>query len=328
MTNAPSSVSKGDNSVVLFDGLETGLYDLPEEDYHADPCVQPSASRSFIKTLLNQSPRHAWQTHPRLNPAVIEEHKRAYDLGSAMHKLVLGSDAELAIIDAKDFRTKAAREAKEAAYAEGKIPVLVHESIEREAMKNACFAQLRNHPDAKEAFTLGKPEQTIIWQHGEIYCRAMIDYLPDGGNVVYDYKTTGQSAHADEFIKSIYNMGYDLQAAFYSMGLREVCGMENVHFRFIVQETKPPYALNVIELAPAALELATARVKHGLDQFEWCMAKNCWPGYPGEVSYVDAPIWYERRFEDDKVRHEIAQEQGEDMKEIMLDWQAPNEATA
>ena len=328
MTDTTKSVSK----VAHFTGLEPGQYDLPEKLYHADPCPVPSASRSFLRTMFNQSPRHAWHEHPRLNPFIEPVNKRAFDKGSAMHKLVLGSNAELHVIDAANFRTKAAQEAKQFAYDNDLIPILATEYEEFEVMKEACFAQLQNHPEACEAFSIGKSEQTLIWEYGEedpVYCRAMLDKLPPGGNVVHDYKTTGQSAHADDFIKSIFNLGYDLQSAYYSDGLTAICDMENIHFRFVVQEIKPPYAVNVIELAPAALELAHARIRHGLEQFQWCMKNNRWPGYPAEISYVDAPIWYERRFEDDKVRHEIAREQGEDLKDMMLDWQAPHkEATA
>ena len=73
-----------------------GIYDgIPENDYHADPVgPAPSLSASIAKLLVLKSPRHAWLAHPRLNKAKAEEvekAKRARDVGTATHKLVLGA---------------------------------------------------------------------------------------------------------------------------------------------------------------------------------------------------------------------------------------------
>ncbi|WP_242401117.1 hypothetical protein [Acetobacter okinawensis] len=45
-----------------------GIYDLPEAQYHADPCPTPSLSNSVARILLDESPMHAHFSHPRLNP--------------------------------------------------------------------------------------------------------------------------------------------------------------------------------------------------------------------------------------------------------------------
>ena len=51
-------------------GLHLGVI---EAEYHADPAPEPSLSRSLAHTLLTRSPRHAWQAHPRLNPAWLPD---------------------------------------------------------------------------------------------------------------------------------------------------------------------------------------------------------------------------------------------------------------
>ena len=80
--------------------IETaGVYQMPAEEYHADPCPEPSLSASLIKTLLARSPLHAWHEHPRLNPNVVKEERKEYDRGSAAHALLLEGEDRMAVIE-------------------------------------------------------------------------------------------------------------------------------------------------------------------------------------------------------------------------------------
>jgi hypothetical protein len=58
------------------------------EDYLADPCPEPSLNASIAEILLRQSPLHARDAHPRFTH-VRREHSDAFDLGMAVHALVL-----------------------------------------------------------------------------------------------------------------------------------------------------------------------------------------------------------------------------------------------
>ena len=40
-----------------------GVYDMPAEDYHADPCLEPSLSASIAKTMIFDTPWHVWTKH-------------------------------------------------------------------------------------------------------------------------------------------------------------------------------------------------------------------------------------------------------------------------
>ena len=66
-------------------------------DYYRDPCAVPSLSQSIAHTLVTQSPLHAWSEHPRLGnqrkPA-----SKAMDVGSLIHKLVLGKGVDVEIV--------------------------------------------------------------------------------------------------------------------------------------------------------------------------------------------------------------------------------------
>lgn len=301
-----------------------GVYDIPEADYHSDPCPVPSLSRSIAHTLLTRSPKHAWMEHPRLNPNHEAQDKKAFDIGKAAHALVLGKPLTgIVVVDAPNWRKKVDQATRDDAYAAGQIPILRHQADEVEAMAKACRAQLDRHPEAREAFTAGRPEQTLVWREGDIWCRVMLDELPAGGNVFYDYKTTGGSAHPDDWFRGACDYGYDLQDGFYSRGITAVLKIENPVFRFVVQETAAPYALTVCEFNPMSREMAAQKAAVAIDFWTWCTRRKAWPGYPGRIAYGSAPVWEQQRWADRMQREVIAIEAGDDLKQQMIDWQSP-----
>lgn len=302
-----------------------GIYDIPAEAYHADPCPAPSLSSSIAKLLVEKSPRHAKLAHPRLNPNYAPKNRTIFDIGSAAHAMVLGDERRFVIVDADDWKTKAAQAERAAAYAAGKIPLLPHQWEECRAMALAARAQLDASEEDADAFTNGKPEQTLIWQEDGIWCRIRLDWLTPGSNVFRDYKTTGASAHPDQWgRKSLYDTGAIMQAGFYRRGIKAVLGIENAHFRFVVQETEAPYALSVIGLSPSVTALADLMAAEAVRIWTWCTQSNRWPGYPKRVAYPDLPVWQERAWEDRKVLAEqVKESDGRELLEIAFEWQAP-----
>jgi len=167
---------------------QPGVYEIPEAVYHGDPVPGGSLSASGAKRLLPPScpARFRYeQEHPVF--------KATFDFGSAAHKMVLGVGPDLAVIDAEDWRTKAAKDEREAARLSGRIPVLRSEHAEVMAMA----AALREHPVASALFDPqrgGKAEQSLFWPDAEfgIWRRARLDWMPDpnapGRFILGDYK--------------------------------------------------------------------------------------------------------------------------------------------
>ena len=303
---------------------QPGLYDLPEDAYHADPCEVPSLSSSIGKKIIHESPRHAWEAHPRLNPNFQRKEKAAFDNGKVAHKLMLGKGAELAVINAPDWRTKAAKEAREDAYNAGQTPILVDQMAAAEEMVAAGRKQLDDHEDASQAFRNGKPEVTLIWQEGEVWCRLMLDWMPNEGRVFDDYKSTGMSANPETFGRTIFNLGYDFQAAFYRRGIRKVLGIADPVFEFVVQENTAPFALSVIGLPPAVLDDADTDVQQAIDLWASCMEHDLWPGYPRRTCYVDPPGYImAQRLERDAREGLQSNKPSKEMLRTMIAWQSP-----
>jgi hypothetical protein len=76
------------------------------------------------KILLDRSPLHAWHAHPRLNPDYRHDDDTKFDVGNIAHKLMLGRGKDIVVLEFDDWRTKAAKDAREAAAAAGKLAVL------------------------------------------------------------------------------------------------------------------------------------------------------------------------------------------------------------
>jgi len=301
-----------------------GLYEISETDYHADPCFEPSFSASIGKEMLARSPRHAWTKHPRLNPDWQPDNRAMFDLGKAAHALLLGEARDFAVIDAEDWRTKAAKEERDLAYAAGLTPLLAGQWAQVQEMAMAARAQLAVHEDAKDAFTYGKPDMTLVWQEGDTWCRSRLDWLPNKGRKFPEFKSTGESAHPDAWTRQLFNLGYDFQSALYRRGIRAVLGIEDPIFEFIVQETEPPYALSVIGLPPAVLDMAERKVDAALEWWRWCLESDTWPGYPRKTCYVDMPAYIEAQWLEREAREAQMREKGnEALFKLAMSWQQP-----
>lgn len=280
-----------------------GLYDIPASEYHADPVREPSLSSSLGKLLLGRSPLHAVVRHPRLARRPLRDEKDTFDLGSAAHTLLLHDGRRFAVADKPSWQgnidgVKSA-EWKTARRGEGLIPILKHQLEETELMVEACREQLAQH-EAAEAFTDGKGEQTIVWREGDVWCRALIDWLPNrrrNGLIVYDYKSTAASAHPETWGgKTGWGIGFSFQSAFYVRGLQRVLRLDDVRIRFVVQERQEPWAIAVLELSPAGVAMAMRDVERVIEIWRQCRRDNLWPGYPARVVTIDPPLWEERRW--------------------------------
>ena len=273
-----------------------GVYDIPAEEYHADPTPEPSLSSSIAWTLIDRSPLHAWTKHPRLNPDFEPENKTVFDLGSAAHNMVLRQDSwreEIEIIDKPDWRTKAAKEAREAARAAGRHPVLREQYDDLDRMVSV----LESNPQASRAFRDGKPEQSLFWQDSAtgIWMRCRPDFLPNNRQAPYpDYKTT-QEGRPDRWDRRYtLDHGGVMRAAFYEEGIRRVLGVEAPVQYYVVQEIAPPYAVTVRVVDPESdlMRIGRAMLRKATTLWAGCLKGDTWPCY--EMTGVLAmPSWQE-----------------------------------
>ena len=164
-----------------------GIYDgISNSDYHANPALGSTS----LKTLATRTPAHyQWdQAHRKTSDA--------FTLGTAAHSLILEDDTSgIEVVAADNWLSKAAKEAKAAALAEGKQPLLVKEMSQVVAMRDAVMA----HPLARAAFTGHKAEQSVFWEEDGLMLKCRPDAWQPG--VLVDLKTT-RDANPNEFGKT------------------------------------------------------------------------------------------------------------------------------
>lgn len=263
-----------------------GIYEIDEVAYHSDPCEVASLSASIAKVMLNQSPRHAWIAHPKLNPNYQPEESSRFDLGSIAHQLFLeGSDAKICVVEADDWRTKVAKEQRDQARESGLLPILKKQEYHVRKMADAAHAFLAGS-ELKDVMSDGKAEQSLAWQENNgIWCRSRLDWLTNDRNIILDLKTT-DNAEPDTWGRRMVNMDYHLQAAFYMRGVQFLTGASPT-FVFLVQELEAPYACSLVGLSNSMIEIAHARVDRAIDQWKFCLERNEWPGYPNQICYIE-----------------------------------------
>jgi len=293
--------------------LHPGVYDLTEQEYHADPVPGGSLSSTGARELLPMyggcpaKYRHQL-TRPR-------PPKKEFDLGSAAHHLVLGIGPGIIEIDADSWRTKDARLAADDARADGKIPLLPQEMAVVQDMTSA----LLDHPDAAALFKpgTGRGEASLFWVGraeasekwpkgtGPVWQRARLDWLsyhrlPDGRVVIPDYKTA-KSSEPEAFAKAVASYGYHQQAAFYIDAIRGV-GMADLDekdpaFLFVVQEKTEPYLVSVLELGHEELMWGRELNDEARRRWQHCKTTGVWPGYTTGITRVEIPAYQKRLYE-------------------------------
>jgi hypothetical protein len=275
---------------------EPGMYDgIPERDYHADPCPEPSLSRSVAKLLVDLSPRHAYVAHPRLGATpdlASDSDDEVADFGTAAHSSFLQNKSTIVCLDFPTWATNKSKDARRQAYADGMIPLLT-KSYGR-AMR--LIDELERFRARTGAFTQGRGEQTCVWQEENgIWCRARVDWLPDNPEAaLWDLKTTNGRATLAAWTRVCFDKGADLQDSFYTRGVEMVRGEPPGDMKFCVIEQKPPYAIGVFTMSPQAREAAVDDVRLAIRRWGECLAATEWPSYPIEEQWVWPPAWITR----------------------------------
>ncbi|MGG7450586.1 PD-(D/E)XK nuclease-like domain-containing protein [Plantibacter auratus] len=271
-------------------GKRNGIvHDMPEADYHAHSALSSTGARR----LLESPAKFQYErTHPRAGRA-------AFDLGTAVHTKVLGTGAG-AIAYPDEHLTPSGNVSTKAATVEwaeeqrglGLTPLAPAQMREVDAMAEAVLAhsiarKLAEQPGMQEASVFATDA------HTGVQARCRYDFLPDLDGpqpIAWDLKTTAKSASAEEFTKTVLNLGYDVQDTFYDRVLQSAVGAE-IPFVFVVVEVDAPHLVNVHQLDIVFREMGKTKVQRALETFAQCTESGVWPGFPEEVNLLSPPVW-------------------------------------
>lgn len=266
-----------------------GVYNLPADEYHADPVPEGSLSSTRAKKLMEPAGParyHYEQTHPK-------EPKKVFDIGHAAHTLALGVGEPLAVYPAEllakngAVSTDAAKAWEAEMRAKGITPLKQAEYDKVEAMAE----ELQKHPEAMdvlagdhEVSVFRIDEATGVWLRGRLDC-----INPEG---IGDYKTVPEGGADPRLFgrRTAAELGYYMQADWY-LAMRDELDLPAARrFRHVLQEKVAPYLVSVVELSGLYLSIGHTRNRAAIDLYAKCRASGIWPGFTG-VTVLDPPKW-------------------------------------
>lgn len=277
-------------------------FDMPADKYHADPCEQPSLTQSIAGIIWHRTPLHGWMAHPRLNPDCKPVQSDAFDFGSAAHSLILeGDESRFYEVIADDWRTKSAKEQRDEARDGGMIPLLSKDFAKLFAMRDAASAFIADS-ELAGIFDDGNAEVTAI-AHDGIWMRGRFDFLATDRRIVLDYKTVSRSANPESFLRSsVFQFGYDIQAAMYLYLNQLTGGPEDAKFVWLAQETEAPYACSLMGASPSLIETGQRKLSSVIDTWTECLLTGEWPGYANRIAWLEAPAWELSKVEEREIQ--------------------------
>jgi hypothetical protein len=273
---------------------ETGIFpDLTYSQYNAIRDGKfPALSQSLANVLLKQSPEHA---HAKFTGWSEDERTKSMSGGTILHKLILGRGQEITRIEADSFRTKAAQEARDAAYAAGETPVLDHEYVGYEAAAKCIRGKLLDRGLDLSAVVHGASnEVAIVWRSNGVLCKGMLDRLEINDALkhvdIWDLKSI-VSADADKCAKHCIEYGYDVQRAAYIEGVETLLPSMagRVRYSWVFIESEPPYAVVIRRARGSLRERGERRWRRAVNTWAQCIARDEWSGYSD--SDIDCPPW-------------------------------------
>jgi len=265
-------------------------------------------SSGMCHTILSASPLHAW-TDSWLNPNREREDSSKMDLGTYAHALLLeGGHVGLVMIEADDWRAKAAKEQRDEARAAGKLPILAHKLPEVEAMVKTAKEYIANS-EISNVFDTGLPEETVIFDLDGVRCKIRPDWLTADYGLILSYKTTAGTANPESWIRTQLP-SYDAATVFYEKGVATLSPDDMpprcVH---LVQEQSYPYACSLICLSPAWDDLATRKMWRAVGIWKECLANGYWPAYPDRICHAEPMPWEEQRFAEQEANSKFSEEE-------------------
>jgi hypothetical protein len=315
--------------------LTAGIHIISADEYHADPCPEPSLSSSIAKVLLNQSPLHAWTESRRLNPDWQPRESRVFDIGRAAHRAVLGRGGDYVAYPPEMLASNGAASTKEAKAWEAEQRAAGRTPLKADQVDAVgAMAKRLRHAVAGIGMVLDpdRSELCAISRIDDVWCRAMVDNAPEAdvpglGKVLVDFKTC-EDASPTACRRAVENYSYDMQWAHYRDTWEAATG-ERRAFLFTFQEKRPPFEVGFVHLLanPGHSEDwsqdATDKIASARKTWGECLRSGAWPGYPRLIYQIGAQPFYRQQWQDKCHRAAVARSYDQSTIQAAMAWQAP-----
>lgn len=253
------------------------IRDLTNAQYHAHPAI----SSSDVKAVALKSLAH-WK-------GAVRKSSSAFDLGTAVHALLLEPHLDLVVKGPADRRGNEWKDKKLGADLDGKLLLTSGEydiamSMRDAVMQHDVAAEMlqRSGLIAEASFFATDPETGL-----QIKCRP--DAVHPESGLLVDVKTT-KTASPEGFAREVQAYGYDIQAAFY----QHVLTLNDIRCRpmtFICVEKEPPFAVCVHVLSDSYVAHGMRRAEDAIRKIITATRNNSFTtGWPS-VNVIEPPRW-------------------------------------
>jgi len=146
------------------------------------------------------------------------------------------------------------------------------------------------HERARMVLRGGRVESTLRWVDPvtHIRCKARPDHIR-GGNLT-DLKSS-KDIDAHQFGRTVANLGYHGQLAFYARGLIATSRVEDPVVRIVAVEAEPPHDVAVYRLDDDTLYAGDLLVGRLLAEVALWRKRGRWPGRYEEETLLQFPAW-------------------------------------
>lgn len=263
------------------------LHPCSFEEYNQIPALRSSDLKTFMESPQKYE-----------DFCLLGEQKQketdAMRLGTILHALVIEGKRNFRIWE--DRRVgKDWKQFKAECDAEGVYILQKFGQTDEPAMIEAQIkAVLRNKKAVKILEQTAVREQTILWNHKGIDCKARLDFLTTGGPIA-DLKTDADPTDR-KFFNKMDQFGYHYSAVFYEMARNAFWNSTFTYpFYWIVVSKSPWFFCEVFEMDMNVRDVAQEQVLTNLDRFAMCKKTNNWsdPRFDKERQLI-APEWYLR----------------------------------
>ena len=269
-------------------GERLRLTGIPDNIYHATNGIGSTNLKRFIES-----------------PAGFRfgdgfEQKDCFDLGSAVHTLVLEPHLfdDAYVMMPETIPRKSGK--KWDMFKEMNQGMTILKPSDMSAAQSMADSVMTTHA---QYFTAGQAEVSYWYKApveesydggGYVLIKARVDYEID--DLAIDLKTTAD-AHPKKFESKAIDFGYHIQNQLYILAT----GLSD--FVFVVVNNKKPYqVVGPMMFTDNAKELGLLKAQQGLIDFRDCMITNDWPNYlgvnDGEIIEMDLKNWHYRELEE------------------------------
>ena len=254
--------------------------------------IIPNTSRNDYDSLSKENLNYSRFKHFLDTPAHLvaydraeREQSSALMFGDALHTLSLEGDGvfhdSFAILpEGLDRRTKEGKAIYEEFKNSGK------KLISQDDYTKICMMEvnLRSNDLIKPMMVGGNNEVTLVGEILGVKVKARLDRMTEEGDII-DLKSMNDIPTTKNFRSTIFQYKYYVQAAFYSMLVKEATGREP-KFYFIAMEKADPYSVRVFTLDEEFLNRGKEEIVNGLKYYKACVESNFWPSFGNVVSEI------------------------------------------